>query len=85
MKRDTFFKNEFDRIFTVKLLWNIGQPFVCGTLKNIVEYALKPNNGIESFYEITNNSMKRVSKKDLKTLLENAGLTELSKKLFLKY
>lgn len=85
MKRDTFFKNEFDRIFTVKLLWNIGQPFVCGTLKSIVEYALKPNNGIESFYEITNNSMKRVSKKDLKTLLENAGLTELSKKLFLKY
>ena len=83
--KNTFFINDYNRIFTVKLAWDIRQPFVCGTLKDVVEYALKPNNGIEHFAEITNSNFKKVSKKDLKTMLESQGLTELSKELFSKY
>jgi hypothetical protein len=84
-KRQTFFINDYNRIFTVRLAWNIGQPFVCGSLKDVVEYALKPNNGIEYFAEITNHSFKKVSKKDLKIMLEAQGLNELSKELFSKF
>lgn len=29
MNRQDFFINDYDRIFTVKLAWNIKQPFVC--------------------------------------------------------
>ena len=84
-KRNDFFINDYDRIFTVKLAWNIGQPFVCGTLKKVVEYAIEPNNRIEYFAELTNGG-KKVSKKELKALLSHTTeLAELSKKLFSKY
>jgi hypothetical protein len=83
--RNTFFINDYDRIFTVRLMWNISQPFVCGTLEDVVKYALKPNNGIEYFAELTNGKFNKVSKKDLKAMLSNAPLTELSKELFNKY
>jgi hypothetical protein len=84
--QNTFFSNSYDRIFTVRLMWSIGQPFVCGTIEEIVKYALKPNNGIEYFAEITNGSFKKVSKKDIKALLSRTPeLTELSKELFKKY
>lgn len=85
MENQTFFLNSSSIIFTVKLAWNIGQPFVCGTLEEVVKYALKPNNGIEGFYELTNNSIKKVSKKELKKLLECSGLNDLSIELFKKY
>lgn len=78
--------NDYNRIFSVRLLWNIGQPFVCGTLKQIVEYALKPNNGIEYFCEIdTYHKVKKVSKKQLKEMLLAQGLEDLSVELFKKY
>ena len=83
--KQLFFINDYNRIFTVKLAWNIGQPFVCGALKEVVEYALKPNNGIEYFAEITNSIIKKVSKKDLKSMLEAQQLKELSTELFSKY
>lgn len=86
MNRDKFFLNDYSRVFTVKLAWHIAQPFVCGELKEIVEYALKPNNGIEYFAEVTNAGFKKVSKKDLKALLSrNEDLQALSKQLFAKY
>jgi hypothetical protein len=85
MTNQTFFINQMSQIFTVKLAWNIGQPFACGTLEEVVKYALQPNNGIEGFYEITNNSIKKVSKKQIKYLLECQQLTDLSEQLFKKY
>lgn len=85
-QRQDFFINDYDRIFTVKLAWNIGQPFVCGKLQNVIEYALKPNNGIEYFAEITNGKISKVSKKQLKAMLSHGDiLPELSKQLFKKY
>lgn len=80
--RDTFFQNTYDRVFTVRLLWNIGQPLVCGTLEEVVKYALKPNNGIEGFYEIEGNKMRKVSKKEMKefTIISEDLKTELFKK-----
>ena len=84
--RQNFFSNSYDRIFTVKLAWNIRQPFVCGDLKSIVEYALNPNNGIEYFAEITDGKIKKVSRKDLKTWLSrNEELNTLSLQLFKKF
>jgi hypothetical protein len=83
--RNTFFINDYDRIFTVKLLWDIRQPFVCGDLKSVVEYALKLNNGIEYFAEITGGKFKKVSKKELKAMLSHKPLTELGEQLFKKY
>lgn len=82
---DKIFINKSARIFTVKLMWDIGQPFVCGTLEEVVKYALKPNNGIEYFAELTGSSFKRISKKDLKELMNRASLQDLSKQLFRKY
>lgn len=82
-KRDTLFTNSYDRVFSVRLQWNISQPFVCGQLQHVVEYALQPNNGIEAFYELTDCKLKKVSKKELKRLLVN--LPELSNALFKKY
>ncbi len=78
--------NDYNRIFSVRLLWDISQPFVCGTLKEIVEYGLKQNNGIDYFCEIdTYYKVKKVPKKQLKTMLEAQGLTDLSNELFKKY
>ena len=83
--RNNFFINDYDRIFTVKLACGIRQPFVCGDLKSVVEYALKPNNGIEYFAEITNGKILKVSKKQLKELLNSDKLINLSTELFKKY
>lgn len=80
-----FFINHSDRIFTVKLMWDISQPFVCGTLEEVVKYAIKPNNGIEYFAEITNGKFKKVSKKELKAMLSHKPLVELGEILFKKY
>ena len=77
--------NDYNRIFSVRLAWNIKQPFVCGTLEQVVEYALEPNNGIEYFCEITNGKIKKVSKKDLKVMLNAQGFENLSIELFKKY
>lgn len=86
MKRQDFFINDYDRIFTVKLAWDIAQPFVCGTLQKVVEYALQPNNGIEYFAEITNGKINKCSKKQLKAMLSHGDrLSELAKQLFSKY
>lgn len=84
MRRDAFFTNEYDRIFTVRLLWNIRQPIVFGTLDEVVKYALKPNNGIEAFYEVEGNKIRKVSKKELKQMLEYSQ-PELYKQLFKRY
>ena len=83
--RNEFFINKYDRIFTVRLMWDISQPFVCGNLKSVVEYALKPNNGIEYFAEITNGKLTKVSKKQLKAMLSHEPLTNLGIELFKKY
>ena len=80
------YNNSYNRIFSVRLAWNISQPFVCGDLKQVVEYALKPNNGIEYFCEIDSyHKVKKVSKKDLKKMLFAQGLESLSNELFTKY
>ncbi len=80
------FINETHRIFTVRLSWDIGQPFVCGTLTEVVKYALTAKNGIDYFAEISNMKFKKVSKKQLKTMLSHgAENIELSKELFKKY
>lgn len=83
--KDNFFINQSDRIFTVRLMWSIAQPFVCGTLEEVVKYALQPNNGIEYFAEITGQKFKKVSKKDLKAMLSHAPLNKLGEELFKKY
>lgn len=85
MENQSFFINTHNRIFTVRLMWDIAQPFVCGTLTEVVKYAIRPNNGIESFYEITGNKIKRVSKKDLKAMLSHGENVELGVQLFKKY
>lgn len=82
MEKQTFFKNDYNRIFTVRGLWNIGQPFVCGELKEVVEYALTLKNGIDFFAEINSYKIKKVSKKDLEKMLDAQGLSELKDKLF---
>lgn len=85
-RRQQFFINDHDRIFTVKLAWDIAQPFVCGKLQHVVEYALQPNNGIEYFAEITNGKFSKVSKKQLKNMLSHGDiLPKLSEQLFKKY
>ena len=68
-KRQNFFINDSDRIFTVRLMWSIGQPWVCGTIDKVVEYALEPNNGIEGIYEILGKEIYKISKKDLYEIL----------------
>ena len=78
------YSNSISQVFTVKLAYNMGQPFVCGTLEEIIRYALLPNNGIVAFYELTNNKMEKVTKKRLKAMLSH-GLGELSTQLFKKY
>jgi hypothetical protein len=85
MQNDKIFINKSNRIFTVRLMWDIGQPFVCGTLEEVVKYAIQPNNGIEYFAELTGNKFKRVSKKDLKAMLSHSSLTKLGEELFKKY
>lgn len=85
MRNDKMFINQSNRVFTVRLMWDIGQPFVCGTLEEVVKYALEPNNGIEYFAEITNCKFKKVSKKDLKAMLSHEPNVELGKRLFAKY
>lgn len=84
--KQTFFQNDYNTIYSVHLLWSIGQPLVFGTLQEVVKYALKPNNGIDYFCEITPlHKVKKVSKKDLKNMLESQGLKNLSDELFKKY
>lgn len=84
--RQEFFINDYDAIYTVKLAWNINQPFVCGTLEKVVEYALKPNNGIEYFAEISGYKLKKISKKQLKSMLSHGEfLPKLAEQLFKKY
>lgn len=83
--KNNFFINHTDRIFTVRLAWDIDQPFVCGSLQNVVEYAIQPNNGIEYFAEISNFKFRKVSKKELKAMLSHGPLTELGNQLFKKY
>lgn len=84
MDQSTFFSNNYDRIFTVRLLWRICQPIVFGTLDEIVKYAIQPNNGIEGFYEVEGIKLRKVSKKELKELLSRQ-FPELSEQLFKKY
>jgi len=87
--RQDFFINDYDRIFTVKFMWDIGQPFICGTLKEVVKYALnRPNNGIEFFAEISGVQIKKLTKKQLKAMLLDSSfedLQNLGKELFKKY
>ena len=85
MNTQNFFLNSNDRIFTVRLMWGIAQPFVCGTLEEVVKYALQTNNGIEYFAELTNGKFKKLSKKDLKAMLSHAPLVELGEQLFKKF
>jgi len=85
MENHQFFSNQRDRMFTVRLMWDIAQPFVCGTLTEVVKYALKPNNGIEGFYEITGTKIKKVTKKQLKAMLSHGENVELGVQLFKKY
>ena len=85
MNTQNFFLNSNDRIFTVRLMWGIAQPFVCGTLEEVVKYALQTNNGIEYFAELTNGKFKKLSKKDLKVMLSHAPLVELGEQLFKKF
>lgn len=84
-KRNEFFINDYDRIFTVRVMWNIAQPFVCGNLEQVVRYALQPNNGIDYFAEITNGKPKKLTKKQIKAMLHAQGFAELSDQLFKKY
>lgn len=77
----TFFKNEYDRIFTVKLLSKPLQPFVCGTIEEVVKYALTHEKGIGGFYELTRYKATKVSKKDLREIL----LPDLAEQLFKIY
>lgn len=78
--------NNYNRIFSVRLMWDIGQPFVCGTLEQVVKYALQPNNGIEYFCEIdTHHKVRKVPKKELKEMLLAQGLKDMSIELFKKY
>jgi len=85
MENQLFFSNHTNRIFTVRLMWDISQPFVCGTLPEVVKYALKPNNGIEGFYEISGNKFTKVSKKEIKAMLSHEPNVELGIQLFKKY
>ena len=85
--RNTFFINDYDRIFTVRLAWNISQPFVCGTLTDVVKYALTAKNGIEYFAEIENQSkIKKLSKKLLRDMLSHGEEKQaLSIELFKRF
>lgn len=91
LENQIFFKNENDRLFTVVLKWHTRQPFVCGTLPEIVKYALdKGERGIEAFFEITYGQstpkLSKVSKANLKAMLSHGPeKIELSVQLFKKY
>ena len=80
------YKQDYHRVFTVRGAWDIGQPFVCGQLEEVVEYALTLENGIDYFAEISNTGFKKLSKKTLKNMLSYSNRTgELAEKLFKKY
>lgn len=85
MRNKELFINDYDRIFTVRLAWSIGQPFVCGLLVDVVKYALKPNNGIEYFAELSNLQLKKLKKYQLKRMLIESGHQDLCDQLFKKY
>jgi hypothetical protein len=77
---------EDSRVFTVRVSWNIGQPFVCGRIGDVVEYALTLENGIDYFAEITNMGFKKISKKHLKEMLSYSEEgRQLKERLFKKY
>lgn len=70
MKKDKLFINDYDRVFMVRFMWNIGQPIVIGTLQEVVKYALNTsNNGIKGFYEIEGDRLNKVSKRELREML----------------
>jgi dihydroneopterin aldolase len=84
--RNTFFINDYDRIFTVRLAWHISQPFVCGNLTEVVKYALTAKNGIEYFAEIETGKVKKLPKKLLKNMLSHSEENQkLSIELFKRY
>lgn len=84
MTNDKFFKNEGSRIFSVRFMWHIGQPFVCGTLKEILDYAIQEQKEIEYFVELDTRYTKgrKVSKKELREILDASGLSEYKEKLY---
>ena len=59
------YRQDSNRVFTVRGSWDIGQPFVCGKLEEVIEYALTLENGIEYFAEISNLGFKKISKKTM--------------------
>lgn len=79
-----FYKFESWRLFTVKLRWATSFPFVVGTLEEVVKYALTHNRGIDGFYEIVGLKFRKLSKKEIKSILSH-GNGELSDKLFKVY
>lgn len=84
MKNTRIYKNNYSRIFAVKLLFSTSQPFVCGELKDVVKYALDFPTGIDYFVEINTDNFKprKVSKKEIKEMLNMLAEIELCKKLF---
>ena len=79
-----FCKFKLWRLFTVKLRQAIGSPFVVGTLEEVVKYALTHDRGIDGFYEIEGLKFRKLSKKEIKSILSH-GNSELSDKLFKVY
>lgn len=79
-----FQKFESCELFTVKLLWAIGSPFVVGTLEEVVKYALTHDRGIDGFYEVKGLKFRKLSKKEIKYRLSH-GNSELSERLFKIY
>lgn len=78
------YKNNYSRIFAVRLQFSMSQPFVCGELKDVVEYDLSRTAGIDYFVEINTSDFKprKVNKKEMKTLLMMQGQAGLCEKLF---
>ena len=74
--------NNYNRVFSVRFLWDISQPFVCGTLEEIVEYAIKNSEKqIDYFYEISYHKIRKVTKKELKnSYLDDSLKSELFKR-----
>lgn len=76
------YRQDYNIVFTVRGAWDIGQPFVCGNLYEVIEYALTLENGIDYFAEISNTGFKKLSKKALKNML---SYNKTGEELFKKY
>lgn len=86
MKEQIFFLNKYHRVFTVKFMYDLTQPFICGTFEEILKHATtREHNGIEGFFELTGYKVRKVSKKELKTMIAAQRLYELGEKLFKIY